>query len=103
MKFSDGALYACGLEGGKVAGHVRWDKASSRITWLMPGGRQRAYSIKRVLEETDTELTFLDSQNRRFTLTPLTPSRYNAEIRSPRDRELGTDAELLEAFTQSLA
>ena len=103
MRFSDEQLYACGLEGGEVAGLVRWDKASSLITWVQPGGRQRAYSIRSVLEDSDTELTFVDSQNRRFTLKPLTPEQYNAEIRGARDRELSTDAELLEAFNESLA
>jgi hypothetical protein len=103
MNFSNTKLFACGEEGGDVAGLVRWDERNKFITWVNPGGRQRAYDVAEVLEDTDDRFKFIDSEGRRFELAPLTPAFYNQRVRRARDPHLMTDDQLLAAFEKSLA
>jgi hypothetical protein len=103
MRFSDNKLYACGPEGGDVAGDVRWDAAAKVITWFNPGGRQRAYDVRDVVADTADRFVFHDSQGRRFELRELTPAFYNDKIRRTDQPRLETEAALLEAFQLSQA
>lgn len=103
MTFQDDKLFACGEEGGLVAGLVRWDTKAKAITWVNPGGRQRAYDIDELVANTDDRFEFIDHRGRRFVLEQLTPAFYNANVRRARDPHLMSDAELLAAFEQSLA
>jgi len=103
MNFQDDKLYSCGMEGGQVAGLVRWDEAAKLITWVNPGGRQRAYEVGELVADSPDRFEFVDSEGRRFVLEQLTPTLYNDKIRAPRDPHLMTDAQLLAAFEQSLA
>lgn len=106
MRFRNDKLYACGEEGGLVAGLVRWlgaNPAVGSITWVNPGGRQRAYEVKRVVADNADRFAFEDELGRRFELRELTPAFYNEHVRRPQDPQLGTDAELLAAFESSLA
>lgn len=103
MEFSDNKLYACGAEGGEVAGRVRWNPSARTIDWFMPGGRQRAYEVAEVLEDGPERFVFVDSRGRRFELVELTPAHYNAAIRQPGQPALMTQAQLMAAFEQSQA
>lgn len=103
MQFRDDKLYACGAEGGEVAGRVRWNEAQRLITWFNPGGRQRAYEVRDLVADSPDRFVFHDAQGRRFELRELTPAFYNERIRREADPELATDAELLEAFERSQA
>lgn len=103
MNFSDSKLYACGEEGGHVAGLVRWDPPSRVITWVMPGGRQRAYEVAELVRDGPDVFEFVDPRGLRFELVPLTPSFYNDHIRQPEQPRLTTDAQLFAAYKQSLA
>ncbi len=101
MNFQDNKLYACGEEGGEVAGRVRWNPSVRTIDWFMPGGRQRAYEVAELLEDTPERFVFVDGAGRRFELVELTPSHYNATIRQPGQPHLMTQAQLLAAFELS--
>lgn len=103
VNFSETKLFACGEEGGGVAGLVRYDKSANVITWVNPGGRQRSYDIKAVGTDADDVFDFMDTQGRRFVLRPLTPAFYNQRIRRARDPHLMTEAQLLIAFEKSLS
>jgi hypothetical protein len=103
MTFQDDKLYSCGEEGGQVAGLVRYDKDVGVITWVNPGGRQRAYELDKIETDEPDRLEFVDKEGRRFLLEQLTPSFYNANVRRARDPHLMSDVELLAAFEQSLA
>lgn len=96
-------LYLTQDEGGLVAGRVHWDPKSRLVTWLMPGGRQRAYTVaKRIPARAGEAFAFVDDQGRRFTLRVLTPALYNAHVRRPRQRKLRTQRELRRAYDRSL-
>lgn len=103
MKFVDSAIYAVDLEGGLVAGRVRWDPATRTLSWFNPGSRQRAYEVRTVLEDSDDRLVFLDHVGRRFEMFVLTVEHYNAHVRREQDPVLTTEEELLEAFERSQA
>ena len=102
MLFSRDELYACGEEGGNVAGIVTWDPTLSVITWFQPGGRNRAYDVVEVIEDSDARFAFMDNQGRKFVLFPLTPDYYNAHIRRPRQPAYLTREALMQAYRASL-
>lgn len=102
MRFLDSELYACGEEGGRVAGEVRFDLGESTISWFQPGGRQRAYEIAQITADTDDQLAFVDKLGRKFVLFPLTVDHYNKHIRQEGERIYPTKAALMHAFRQSL-
>lgn len=93
-------LFACGEEGGGVAGLVQ--RSGKLITWVQPGGRQRAYEIRRVLEDSEESFVFEDKHGRRFELFPLTPAYFNKYLRRRTDPRYKNERELLEAFEESL-
>lgn len=101
MNFVDNKLYACGPEGGEVAGRVRYDETTKLITWFNPGGRQRAYEVEQVVVSSPEQFVFFDERGRRFELRELTPAAYNARIKREQDPPLNTTEELLEAFQRS--
>lgn len=101
MRFADDKLYACGAEGGEIAGRVRWNEAERLITWFMPGGRQRAYVVRDLVADAPDRFVFVDRQGRRFELRELTPAFYNENIRREGDPRLDTEAELVAAFERS--
>lgn len=111
MDFRDSKLYACGAEGGEVAGLVRLEATSTGppgqlITWVNPGGRQRAYEIAKVLANDADRFAFEDERGRRFELRELTVSAYNDRIRvelDPSNPRVESEAALLAAFRASLA
>jgi len=103
MEFSDSKLYACGAEGGEVAGRVRYDAAARLITWFNPGGRQRAYEVETISTNDADRFDFIDTEGRRFVLFELTPGYYNEQIRRPQDPFLVTAAELLATFERTQA
>jgi hypothetical protein len=104
MKFDDDQLYACGEEGGHVAGMVQRssEDGADTITWVMPEGRQRAYEIAEVIEDSDERFEFRTTQGVRFELVRLTADHYNARIRRRGQPKYKTDEEMLEAYRQSL-
>lgn len=110
MEFRDTKLYACGAEGGEVAGLVRldgdargrWEPSMRAITWVNPGGRQRAYEVARVVADDADRFAFVDDQGRQLELRELTPDFYNERVRRPQDPVLLTNAELMLAFETSL-
>lgn len=110
MDFRDTTLYACGSEGGDIAGLVRfdderrarWDPSARAISWVNPGGRQRAYGILRVITDSADRFVFEDDQGRRHELRELTPAHYNEHVRRPDAPRLQSPAELLAAFEASL-
>lgn len=102
MHFRDSKLYACGAEGGNVAGLVRWDRSGMAITWVNPGGRQRAYVVRQLVADNAHRFEFVDTRGRRFVLERLTARFYNESIRRARARRLMTSAQLLAAFEKSL-
>jgi hypothetical protein len=98
------ALYAVEPEGGGVAGCVHWDPQRRLVTWLMPGGRQRAYTVARKLPARAGEVfAFVDERGRRFTLRPLTAKLYNASVRLLGQPAYANQRELRAAYEQSLA
>ena len=96
------ALYACGVEGGGVAGMVHYDPATQLIEWYQPGGRQRRYEVAEVLEDSEERFAFRDRLGRKFLLQPLTPELYNEHVRLPGQPRYPTMAALLYAYQQSL-
>lgn len=102
MVFTDDTLYACGEEGGGVAGLVRWTPPGKLITWVMPGGRQRAYEIQSVLTNTDEQFAFVDRVGRKFVLFPLTVDYYNDHVRLPGHPTYRTPEAMMAAYQESL-
>lgn len=102
MRFADDKLYACGEEGGLVAGHVVYDPKAGVIQWFMPGGRQRVYDVEEVLEDSTERFAFLDSYGRKFVLFSLTPDYYNKHIRRPGQPQCVNYEALMEAYEESL-
>lgn len=103
VNFTETKLFACGKEGGDVAGLVRWDERNKLITWVNPGGRQRAYEVAELVVDEDDRFEFVDTERRTFVLEPLTPAFYNQHVRRARDPHLMTEAQLLIAFEKSLS
>lgn len=103
MEFSDEQLYACGAEGGDVAGLVRWDPKAGLITWHMPGGRERAYEVEEVVEDSEERFAFTDRRGRKFTLFPLDVDYYNDHIRRINRPRYQSYQAMLAAYRASLA
>lgn len=102
MVFQDDELYACGEEGGGVAGHVHYEHGVNVISWYQPGGRERMYVIEAVLEDSEERFAFRDNRGRKFVLFPLTPEHYNNHIRRPGTPSYPTTASLRKAYEDSL-
>ncbi len=84
-----------------MAGLVNMEGNS--ITWFMPGGRQRAYEIERVLPaRRGVAFAFVDREGRTFELRPLTLALYNDQMRLPGEPRYRTAAEMRAAYEQSL-
>lgn len=94
-------LFATGPEGGGVAGNVQ--RHGRLITWVMPGGRERAYVIARTLPaRRGVAFAFVDHRGRTFELRPLTAKLYNASVRRPGHPSYRTQRELQRAYQLSL-
>jgi hypothetical protein len=102
MQFRDDQLYACGEEGGGVAGLVRWDPDRNTIAWFQPGGRERAFDVAGVLEDSQERFAFVDRVGRKFVLFVLTPDHYNDHIRRPGTPSYPTPEALMGAYQRSL-
>ncbi len=104
MHFRNTTLYSCGEEGGLVAGLVRVEANAGQgaITWVNPGGRQRAYDVARVIADDADHFAFEDHRGRTFELRELTPAFYNEHVRRSDQARLETAAALLAAFEESL-
>jgi hypothetical protein len=79
MTFDTGEIYEVAVEGGRVA---RWViRRGNLITW-QDLSHERAYTIDKVVKETDDELVFI-SRGRRMYIRPLsmgTFTRYKEQL-----------------------
>ena len=101
MPFPDNTkLYTSGPN--EVAGLIDVDREEMVITWVLPGGRQRAFDIATILDDTVDSFVFLDGDGRKFRLLTMTTSHYNEHVREPGKVKYPNDEAMLHAYRQSL-
>lgn len=103
MQLDPAILYACGEEGGGVAGRIQWETDGTVLTWVQPGGRQRAYRVSEVIQNDGEHYAFRDDQGRTFVLKPLTLDLYNEVVRLPGQPRYLTLQGMYAAYEASLA
>lgn len=79
------------------------DPKGKTVTWWDPV-YQRAFVVKRVVRDDPDRLVFVDSLDRKLTLTPLDLKTYRATVKPelPGGRDFRTEDEMLHFFTRTV-